>query len=252
MESSRLLEAPGRAWKGMVTLGGEIFYPCFGFPEVGIGSWHIISTIIIITISSSSTITITIITTITITIIIIIIKKKPQNPSMGKSGFIPLLPGSARTSKRCPEPGEESQVSRRAPEEQHKGIPALPARKSASLGPNFNAMGNKKLELESDSVPSVGGATQQGMSSPGGFEDNFFIQVIEEPRRSVTLDLVLTNMEGLVGNVKLKGSLGCGDHGIVEFQILREARRAHSKLITLGFRRAVWSLQGSAWQSPVG
>ncbi|GAB0207578.1 mitochondrial enolase superfamily member 1 [Grus japonensis] len=52
------------------------------------------------------------------------------------------------------------------------------------------------------------------------------------------LDLVLTNKEGLVGNVKLKGSLGCSDHEMVEFRILRAARRAHSKLTTLDFRRA--------------
>jgi len=42
------------------------------------------------------------------------------------------------------------------------------------------------------------------------------------------LDLVLTNKEGLVGNVKLKGSLGCSDHQIVDFKILRTARRVHS------------------------
>ncbi|GAB0182885.1 hypothetical protein GRJ2_000753800 [Grus japonensis] len=70
-------------------------------------------------------------------------------------------------------------------------------------------------------------------------DDNFFLQVIEEPmRRGAMLDLVLTNKEGLVGNVKLKGSLGCSDQEMVEFKILRAARRAHSKLITLGFRRA--------------
>ncbi|GAB0190148.1 mitochondrial enolase superfamily member 1 [Grus japonensis] len=44
------------------------------------------------------------------------------------------------------------------------------------------------------------------------------------------LDLVLTNKEGLVGDVKLKGSLGCSDHEMVEFRILRAARRAHGKL----------------------
>ncbi|GAB0184987.1 hypothetical protein GRJ2_000964000 [Grus japonensis] len=52
------------------------------------------------------------------------------------------------------------------------------------------------------------------------------------------LDLVLTNKEGSVGNVTLKGSLGCSDHEIVEFSILSAARRAHIKLTTLDFRRA--------------
>ncbi|GAB0183727.1 hypothetical protein GRJ2_000838000 [Grus japonensis] len=73
--------------------------------------------------------------------------------------------------------------------------------------------------------------------------DNFLLQVIEEPtRRSAMLDLVPTNKEGLVGNVKLKGSLGCSDHEMVEFRILRAARRAHSKLTTLAFRRADFGL----------
>ncbi|GAB0190834.1 hypothetical protein GRJ2_001548700 [Grus japonensis] len=61
-------------------------------------------------------------------------------------------------------------------------------------------------------------------------------------RRGAVLDLILTNKEGLVGNVKLKGSLGCSDHDVVEFKILRAARRAHSKLATLDFRRADFGL----------
>ena len=56
------------------------------------------------------------------------------------------------------------------------------------------------------------------------------------------LDLVLTNKEGLVGNVKLKGSLGCSDHKMAEFKILRAVRRVHSKLATLDFRRAAFGL----------
>ncbi|GAB0193347.1 nucleoside diphosphate kinase 6 [Grus japonensis] len=56
------------------------------------------------------------------------------------------------------------------------------------------------------------------------------------------LDLVLTNKEGLVGDVKLKGSLGCRDHETVEFKILRAVRRAHSKLTALDFRRADFGL----------
>ncbi|GAB0205608.1 hypothetical protein GRJ2_003026400 [Grus japonensis] len=42
------------------------------------------------------------------------------------------------------------------------------------------------------------------------------------------LDLVLTNKEDLVGDVKLKGSLGCSGHEMVEFKILRTVRRAYS------------------------
>ncbi|GAB0205316.1 mitochondrial enolase superfamily member 1 [Grus japonensis] len=74
-------------------------------------------------------------------------------------------------------------------------------------------------------------------------DDNFLLQVIEEPtRRGAMLDLILTNKEGLVGDVKLKGSLGCSDHKMVEFRILRAARRACSRLTTLDFRRADFGL----------
>ncbi|GAB0181714.1 hypothetical protein GRJ2_000636700 [Grus japonensis] len=77
----------------------------------------------------------------------------------------------------------------------------------------------------------------------GCVDDNFLLQVIEEPtRRGAMLDLVLTNQEGLVGEVKLKGSLGCSDHKMVEFRILRAVRRACSKLTTLDFRRADFGL----------
>ncbi|GAB0183301.1 hypothetical protein GRJ2_000795400 [Grus japonensis] len=65
-------------------------------------------------------------------------------------------------------------------------------------------------------------------------DDNLLLRVIEEPtRRGVVLDLVLTNKEWLVGNVKLKGSLGCSVHEMVEFKILRAVRSVHSKLTTL-------------------
>ena len=56
------------------------------------------------------------------------------------------------------------------------------------------------------------------------------------------MGLVLTNKEGLVGSVKLKGSLGCSDHEMVKFKIPRSVRRTHSKLTTLDFRRADFGL----------
>ncbi|GAB0179518.1 cAMP-dependent protein kinase inhibitor alpha [Grus japonensis] len=74
-------------------------------------------------------------------------------------------------------------------------------------------------------------------------DDNFLLQVIEEPmKRGAMLDPVLTNKEGLVGNVTLKGSLGCSDHEMVEFKILGAVRRVHSKLAALDFRRADFGL----------
>lgn len=45
-----------------------------------------------------------------------------------------------------------------------------------------------------------------------------------------------------MGNVKLKHRLDCGDHEMVEFEILRTDRRAHSKLIILDSRRADFGL----------
>lgn len=50
------------------------------------------------------------------------------------------------------------------------------------------------------------------------------------------LDLALTDNEGLVGNVKLKGSLSCSDHEMMKFRILRAAGRVLSKLTTLDLR----------------
>lgn len=50
--------------------------------------------------------------------------------------------------------------------------------------------------------------------------------------------LLSINKEGLVRTVKLKGSLDCSDHEMVEFEILTAASRAHSKLTALNFRKA--------------
>ncbi|KAK4816389.1 hypothetical protein QYF61_016706 [Mycteria americana] len=71
------------------------------------------------------------------------------------------------------------------------------------------------------------------------FSDNFLTQVTEEPKwRGALLDLLLTHKEGLVGNVKAKGSLGCHYHEMVEFRILRGRSRAKSRVTTLDFERA--------------
>lgn len=52
------------------------------------------------------------------------------------------------------------------------------------------------------------------------------------------MDLVFTNREGLVKNVELKGSLGCSDYEMVEFEILKAVRRASGRLTSLDFVRA--------------
>ncbi|PKU33357.1 hypothetical protein llap_16338 [Limosa lapponica baueri] len=80
----------------------------------------------------------------------------------------------------------------------------------------------------------------------GRFHENFGDCLLTNANKGketgAMLDLVLTNKEGLVGNVKLKGSLGCSDHETVEFKILRAARRVCNKLITQDFRRADFGL----------
>ena len=57
----------------------------------------------------------------------------------------------------------------------------------------------------------------------------------ETTRRHALWNLILTN-EGLVGDVKVKGSLGCSAHEMVEFKILRKRRRVKNKVTALEFR----------------
>ncbi|PKU46713.1 dtw domain-containing protein 2 [Limosa lapponica baueri] len=74
-------------------------------------------------------------------------------------------------------------------------------------------------------------------------DNNFLLQVIEAPpRRGAMLDLVLTNKEGLVGNMKLKSSDVYRDHDMAEYKTLGTVRRVHSKLTILDFRRADFGL----------
>jgi len=72
-----------------------------------------------------------------------------------------------------------------------------------------------------------------------GINDNFLMQVVEEPTsRGILLDLVLTNREGLVEDVRVGGRLGCSDHEMVNFRILHGGSRAIIRIKTLDFRRA--------------
>ena len=69
-------------------------------------------------------------------------------------------------------------------------------------------------------------------------DDNFLMQVVEEPTRTGTLlDLVLTNKEGLVEDVKVGGSLGCSDHEMANFRILHGGSRVISRIKTLDIKR---------------
>jgi len=69
------------------------------------------------------------------------------------------------------------------------------------------------------------------------------MQVVEEPtRKGALLDLVLTNKERLVDDVKVGGRLGCSDHEIVKFRILRGGSSAIRRIKTLDLRRANFGL----------
>jgi len=62
-------------------------------------------------------------------------------------------------------------------------------------------------------------------------DNNFLLQVVEEPtRKGALLDLVLTKKEQLVEDVKAGGRLGCSNHEMVEFKILRGGSRVISKM----------------------
>ena len=58
------------------------------------------------------------------------------------------------------------------------------------------------------------------------------------------LDLILTSKEGLVGNAKFKGGLGCSDPETVEFTFLSAERDEQSKFTTADIRRADFDLFG--------
>jgi len=73
--------------------------------------------------------------------------------------------------------------------------------------------------------------------------NNFLMQVVEEPtRRAALLDLVLMNKEGLFEDMKAGGRLGCSDHEMVKFRILRGESRAICRIKTLDLRRANFAL----------
>jgi len=74
-------------------------------------------------------------------------------------------------------------------------------------------------------------------------DDNFLMQVVQEPtKKGALLDLVLTNKEGLVEDVKAGGRLVYRDHEMVEFRIPHGGSRAISRIKTLDLRRANFGL----------
>ena len=71
----------------------------------------------------------------------------------------------------------------------------------------------------------------RGWAIPGEHRWQLLDQAIEEPKgRGARLDLILTRKEGLVGNVKVKGKLGCGGHRVVELRSLKGGLKTSSHL----------------------
>lgn len=73
----------------------------------------------------------------------------------------------------------------------------------------------------------------------------------------VLLNLVLINMEGQFGNIKVGGSLGCSDHETVEYRILHRRNKVISRNATLDFRRSNFDpfkdlLGGFTWIRALG
>ena len=74
-------------------------------------------------------------------------------------------------------------------------------------------------------------------------EDSFLTQLVQEPTRGgALLDLLFTNSEGLVGDVKAGDCLGQSNHETVEFSILGDVRRVTSKTAVLNFKRVDFDL----------
>jgi len=53
---------------------------------------------------------------------------------------------------------------------------------------------------------------------------------------------MLTSPSELIGDVKPGGSLGCSDHALVEFRLLRDMGKVRSIVRTLSFRKANFQL----------
>jgi len=74
-------------------------------------------------------------------------------------------------------------------------------------------------------------------------EDNFLSQVKNSPTRgNMILDLIVANTSELIGDVKTGGSLGCSDHALVDFTVLRNMGQVKHKVRTLNFRKGNFQL----------
>lgn len=87
---------------------------------------------------------------------------------------------------------------------------------------------------------------------------NFLSQVIDSPTGGhAILDLSVTNMSELIGDVKIGGSQGCNDHMPVEFTVLRNMGQVRSKIRPLNFSNTDFPLFKEIvyripWQTALG
>ena len=56
------------------------------------------------------------------------------------------------------------------------------------------------------------------------------------------LDLLLTNVNELIGDIRIGGCLDCSDHAMVEFMFQRDLRQVKSKIGKRNFRKAEFQL----------
>jgi len=74
-------------------------------------------------------------------------------------------------------------------------------------------------------------------------EDKFLVQLLNKlTRGEELLDLVLTNAEGLIKEIKIGGNLGCSDHALVELMISINMGLEKSIARMLNFKSAVFHL----------
>ena len=108
------------------------------------------------------------------------------------------------------------------------------------------------LEICWDS-DTAGGRQSRRFLEP--VEGKFLVQVLDGlTRGEALLDLVLTNAEESMREVKIGSKLGCSDHALVQLVILESAGLAKSRVWTLSFRRAnLWELKelldGIPWET---
>ena len=84
-----------------------------------------------------------------------------------------------------------------------------------------------------------GGASPEGVLFAECLEDNFYEQFVKEPTRGGNiLDLVITNEQGLMGELSVEAGLGSSDHGLVKWNIYVGVERREDSRESRDYKRA--------------